>query len=139
MQVKPENIAIEITETLFASNYQKINSILDELKSYGIKVFIDDFGTGYSSLARGRELNADCLKIDKFFIDKLLTVDENEAITGDIVSMAHKLGFFVIAEGVEYEKQRVYLKNFGCDKMQGYLISRPLNEDAAIMLLKNRR
>lgn len=139
MQVNPENIAIEITESLFASNHQKINSTLDELKSYGIKVFIDDFGTGYSSLARGRELNADCLKIDKFFIDKLLLVDEEEAITGDIISMAHKLGFFVIAEGVEHEKQRTYLEHFGCDKMQGYLISRPLNEKSAIRLLEDRR
>ena len=68
---------------------------------------------------------------------KLLTLKDEEAITGDIISMAHKLGHFVIAEGIEHEKQRQYLKNKGCDKIQGYLISEPLDENAAIKLLKN--
>jgi sensor c-di-GMP phosphodiesterase-like protein len=101
----------------------------------GIKVSIDDFGTGYSSLARERELNVSCLKIDKYFIDKLLTLDPKEAITGDIVSMAHKLGHFVVAEGVEFEKQKQYLIEHNCDFMQGYLFSKPLAPEAAIELL----
>ncbi len=138
MQVNPFNIILEITESIFASNYQEINRILSELKNLGIKIALDDFGTGYSSLAVERELNINCLKIDKYFIDRLLTLKDEEAITGDIISMAHKLGHFVIAEGIEHEKQRQYLKNNGCDKIQGYLISKPLYEDEAIEFLKKQ-
>ncbi len=138
MKVNPENIGIEITESVFADNYQETNRILGELKDSGIYVAIDDFGTGYSSLARERELNVSCIKIDKYFIDKLESLTDEEDITGDIISMAHKLGHCVVAEGVEFEKQRQYLKKFGCDKIQGYLISKPLDEKAAIEILRNQ-
>jgi EAL domain-containing protein (putative c-di-GMP-specific phosphodiesterase class I) len=135
-QVNPANIGLEITETVFASNYQEINSILGELKNLGVKISIDDFGTGYSSLARERELNINCIKLDKYFINKLLLIKEEEAITGDIIAMAHKLGHSVIAEGVEHERQRQYLLKYGCDRIQGYLISKPLSESAALDLLR---
>ncbi|MHC1787859.1 MAG: EAL domain-containing protein [Christensenellales bacterium] len=75
MRVPPENVGIEITESVFASNYQEINSILADLKRAGLCIMIDDFGTGYSSLAREHELNVNCLKIDKHFIDGLLSTD----------------------------------------------------------------
>ena len=139
MQISPANIGLEITESMFADNYQRINHTLGELENYGIHVAIDDFGTGYSSLARERELNVSCLKIDKYFIDKLVSLKDEEAITGDIISMAHKLGHCVVAEGVEYEKQRQYLLDNGCDKIQGYLISKPLDEEAAIELLRSKQ
>lgn len=138
MQVSPTKIHIEITESVFASDYNQINSILDELRDHGLQVFIDDFGTGYSSLARERELNVDCLKIDKSFIDKIMVTQYDKEITGDIIAMAHKCGHFVIAEGVEYEQQRQYLLNNLCDKIQGYLISKPLDEEAAIEMLRKR-
>lgn len=136
LQVNPSNICLEITESIFASNYQEINRILGKLKSCGIKIAIDDFGTEYSSLARERELNVNCLKIDKSFIDKLLYLNEEEAITSDIISMAHKLGHCVIAEGIEHEVQKQYLENNGCDKIQGYLIGKPMYEKEAIELLR---
>jgi len=136
MQANPANICLEITESIFTSNYQEVNRILGELKSLGLRIAIDDFGTGYSSLARERELNINCLKIDKYFIDKLLLIKPEDAITGDIISMAHKLGHYVVAEGVEDERQAEYLARFGCDKIQGYLVGKPLNEDAAIELLR---
>ncbi len=136
MHINPKNIILEITESTFATNYYEINKILAELKALGIEIAIDDFGSGYSSLARERELNVNCLKIDKYFIDKLVWLKDDEAITGDIISMAHKLGHYVIAEGVEHERQRQYLMNYGCDKIQGYLISRSLDEDSAIELLR---
>lgn len=138
MQVNSNNIEIEITESIFSSNYDGVNSLLSELKSVGIRISIDDFGTEYSSLARERELNVNCLKIDKFFIDKLLTLNEDEAIVGDIISMAHKMGHYVIAEGVEEEGQLKYLKEHDCDKVQGYLIAKPLGADAGILFLQNR-
>lgn len=132
----PSNLNIEITESVFLNNYQDINVKLEKIKELGIKVSIDDFGTDYSSLARVRELNISCLKIDKYFIDKLLILDPQEAITGDIISMAHKLGHFVVAEGVEFEKQKQYLIEHNCDYMQGYLFSKPLSQEAAIELLR---
>ena len=133
--VTPHLVSFEITESIFSSNYQEVNKILGQLKDLGFHIALDDFGTGYSSFARERELNINCLKIDKYFIDKLMYLEEHEAITGDIISMVHRLGHCVVAEGVEHEKQRDYLKKHGCDKIQGYLISKPVDEETAIELL----
>ena len=136
MQVNLRNISIEITESVFASDYEYINNIIEVLRDAGMHISIDDFGTGYSSLSRVKELKVDSLKIDKSFIDNLLDPDQNKAITGDIISMAHKLGHSTIAEGVEYEEQKEYLKKHGCDKIQGYLMSKPLDEKDAIEFLQ---
>jgi PAS domain S-box-containing protein len=136
MQVDPTKIELEITETVFASNYQEINRIVGVLQSHGIRIIIDDFGTGYSSLARQSELNADCLKIDRYFIEKLLWLHNDKAITSDIIGIGHKLGHDVVAEGVEQYEQLQYLSAHQCDKMQGYLLSTPLDADQAIRFLK---
>ncbi len=135
MEVPPERIGLELTESIFSSNYEEINKIIGRLRESGIHIAIDDFGTGYSSFARERELNIDCLKIDKHFIDKLLEIHPEEAMTSDIISMAHKMGHCTIAEGVEYETQKQYLLANGCDKIQGYLIGKPSDEEEAIKLL----
>jgi len=135
-RVSPENICLEITETVFASNYEEINRTLGKLKDNGIHIAIDDFGTGYSSLAREQELNVNCLKIDKSFVDGLMHLRAEDTITCDIISMAHKLGHYVTAEGVEHEEQRQYLLSCGCDEIQGYLVARPLDKEAAIEFLK---
>ncbi len=132
MQVDPEHIIIELTESAFSSNFAEINRILGQLRDQGIKSCIDDFGTGYSSLSRERELSVNCLKIDKSFIDKVMLIRSEETITSDIISMGHKLGHSVVAEGVEHEEQLAYLRSHGCDKVQGYLISKPLDEQAAL-------
>jgi PAS domain S-box-containing protein len=129
--VNPANIMIEITESIFAINFQEVNTLLRSLKHLGIRIALDDFGTGYSSYARERDMNIDCLKIDKSFIDPLMIMSEEEAITGDIISMAHRLGHMVVAEGVEFEAQRTYLEQHGCDYLQGYLISKPVDEETA--------
>ncbi len=135
-QVNPFNIKIELTETVFSDHYNKINTVFYELKNMGIKIALDDFGTGHSSLARERELNIDYMKIDKYFIDKLLNDNKEAEITGDIISMAHKLGQYVIAEGVEYEEQKYYLAGHDCDFIQGYLYGRPLLPDGAMNILQ---
>jgi PAS domain S-box-containing protein len=137
MQVNQKNIGIEITESVFASDYDIVNNNLEELREAGLYIAIDDFGTGYSSLSREHEIKADCMKIDKYFVDKLLSTDLNKAITGDIISMAHKLGHYTIAEGVEHKVQLQHLKELGCDKIQGYLVSKPLDEKDALEFLKN--
>ena len=135
MQINPNNLSLEITESILAQDYTEINRILGEIKETGINIAIDDFGTGYSSLARERELNVNCLKIDKAFIDKLMYLNPEDAITGDIISMAHRLGHYVIAEGVEHEEQMLYLADHECDRIQGFLISKPQDGDRAIELL----
>ena len=136
MLINPSDIELEVTESVFATSYQEINQILGELRSVGIRIAIDDFGTEYSSLSRERDLNVDCMKIDRSFINRLMQLQDHEAITADIISMAHKLGQFVIAEGVEFERQLQYLRKYGCDKVQGYLISKPLDVEKAIDLLQ---
>jgi len=138
MRVDPNNICIEITESVIASDFDFINKIIEKLRDVGLHIAIDDFGTGYSSLARERGLKADCMKIDKYFVDQLLCTDQHNVITGDIISMAHKLGHFTIAEGVEHEIQLQYLKENSCDRIQGFLISKPLDEQAALEFLEKQ-
>jgi len=136
--VKPSSIILEITETAVAPNYSDVNAILRELKEFGYHIALDDFGTGYSSLSLERQLHIDCIKIDKLFIDRLEVLTNEEAITGDIVSMAHKLGHCVIAEGVESTKQLHYLEDVGCDMAQGFLFSKAVAENEAIQILIER-
>jgi EAL domain-containing protein (putative c-di-GMP-specific phosphodiesterase class I) len=127
MQVNPYNVCIEITESVFATDFDNINRLLGKLQGAGLNIIIDDFGTGYSSLSREGRLKVDCMKIDKYFIDNLMQIDLNKAITGDIISMAHKMGHWTIAEGVEHYIQLKYLEEHNCDRVQGYLISKPLD------------
>lgn len=136
MQVDPRNIVLEITESEFASSNNDINLVINDLREMGIRIAIDDFGTGYSSLSRLRELQVDYLKIDKSFIDKIIELSPEDAITGDIITMSHRLGHCVVAEGVEYHQQLDYLRSRCCDKLQGYLVSKPLDEKAALAFLK---
>jgi len=136
MRINPKIIGIEITESVFASDHDSINNIIEKLRDAGLHIAIDDFGTGQSSLSREKGLNVDCMKIDKYFIDKLLNTDPKKAITGDIISIAHRLGHSIIAEGVEHEIQLQYLKEHNCDMIQGYLISKPLDEEMALDFLK---
>lgn len=139
MKVNPANIGLEITESIFSTDYRQINSIIKELRDIGIQIAIDDFGTGYSSLAREKELNVNCLKIDRVFIDRLSTTDPKRSITRDIIAMAHRMGHVVIAEGVEDETQMRYLIEYDCDKVQGYYVGRPMDESTALEFLKNNK
>ncbi len=135
----PRKLTIELTESVFSDNYIDINSKLSIIRGWGIKIYIDDFGTGYSSLAKATELSVDGLKVDKCFIDKMMSTNPEESIAGDIISLAHKLGQCVVAEGVEHPEQKKYLLEHHCDRMQGYLFSEPLSEEAALtLLLKNQ-
>ncbi len=136
--IDPSSVELEITESVFASDFQAMNRILAVLRERGLSIAIDDFGTGYSSFARENELNVSCLKIDKYFIDKIMKLSEQESVTGDIISIGHKLGHTVTAEGVEHEKQLRYLRTHGCDKVQGFLISKPLSEEDALLFLREK-
>lgn len=134
--LETRNLELEITETILLENYAMINDVLQKLRNMGIEVSMDDFGTGFSSLASIGELNIDIVKIDRHFIKKIIKGTEKNLITNDIISMAHKLGLEVIAEGVESGIQREYLMRNGCDIMQGYYFSRPLSEQKAVDMLR---
>lgn len=125
-RINPQNVELEITESIILKDFFEINKILNELRKVGITIAVDDFGTGYSSLSRLNQINIDTVKIDKSFIDRIDYVESNKLITGDIISLAHKLGLNVVAEGVETKTQQKYLIDNNCDLIQGYLYSKPL-------------
>jgi EAL domain-containing protein (putative c-di-GMP-specific phosphodiesterase class I) len=111
--------------------------VLRELKRTGVSLAIDDFGTGYSSLVYLKRLPIDTLKIDKEFIGDLTTDPDDEAITATIITMAHSLGLNVVAEGVELPEQLYYLREQGCDEIQGYWLSVPLEQHRCLAFLRD--
>ena len=135
-EINSKNLGMELTESIIMDDFDMINEKLYKLKEIGIQLSIDDFGTGYSSLARESELHISGLKIDKYFIDKILEQKPDRVIASDIISMAHKLGHLVVAEGVETKEQYQYLIDNNCDFIQGYYFSKPLDEEDAVKKLK---
>ena len=133
--IDQSNLELEITESVMLQKFALINEKLKKLQQNGIDIAIDDFGTGYSSLYRFDELSINTLKIDKSFIDKIAVKKPEKIITGDIISIAHKYGIDIVAEGVESPAQKEYLVKNDCDRIQGFLISKPLSEEEAIRLL----
>jgi len=132
-----KSLEFEITESVLLEHHNQINDILEEIKRLGISVSMDDFGTGFSSLSSIGELHIDTVKIDRFFINRISHLPDKDLITSDIISMAHKIGLQVVAEGVEDERQKTYLEHYGCDIIQGYLVSRPLPELKALSFLED--
>ncbi|MBS0002562.1 MAG: EAL domain-containing protein, partial [Thioalkalivibrio sp.] len=126
IQMPGEAVVVEITEGVLLRAAVNINEKLLRLRDAGIQVAIDDFGTGYSSLAYLKRFDIDYLKIDRTFVSSLETDSSDRAVSEAIVVMAHKLGFKVIAEGVETEGQQRILTEMGCDYGQGYLFSPPI-------------
>lgn len=122
----PANLLeLEITESLMMENEDVTIGLLWEFKKCGIKISIDDFGTGYSSLAYLKQLPIDVLKIDRSFVKNLPENKEDGALTSTIISMAECLSLGVVAEGVETAEQYLFMRERGCQMIQGYLISRP--------------
>lgn len=126
-QVEPSLLELEITESILIDDFDMVSEKLKILKDYGIKVSLDDFGTGFSSLSYLKKLPIDTLKIDKSFIDTVLSDSTTRVITESIINMVKALGFESIAEGVEEEQQYKYLHAIGCDTIQGYLLGKPQN------------
>ncbi len=125
-QVCPQEVELEITESVLIEDFEEITAKLRVLRDYGIRVSLDDFGTGFSSLTYLKKLPIDTLKIDKSFIDTVLSDSATRVITESIISMVKTLGLETIAEGVEQEQQYKYLHAIGCDIIQGYYFGRPL-------------
>lgn len=124
--VEPHWLEVELTEGSLMENTQHTIASLQRLHTMGVKISIDDFGTGYSSLAYLRRFPIDTLKIDIAFIREVTSNPQDAAITRTIIELAHSLNLRVVAEGVETQAQLAFLKDAGCDQIQGYLFSRPL-------------
>ncbi|GAB3730788.1 hypothetical protein GCM10028794_06460 [Silanimonas algicola] len=136
--VPPDRIELEVTESMVMQNAEQTLAVLHQLREVGVRVAIDDFGTGYSSLIYLKRLPIDTLKIDKAFIGDLTDDPDDKAITATIITMAHSLGLHVVAEGVETAAQLGYLRGQGCDEVQGYWLSRPLETPQAFAFIRER-
>jgi diguanylate cyclase (GGDEF)-like protein len=125
-RLQPRYLEVELTESAVMSDPEQSIAILEHLSAMGVLVSVDDFGTGYSSMSYLRRFPIDKLKIDRVFIDEIVSRPEDASIVRAIVSLAHSLRLKVVAEGVETPAQLEFLKTAGCDEYQGYHFSRPL-------------
>jgi len=131
-------LEIELTESTFASNYDRSFSVLKQIKELGVRVTLDDFGTGYSSLHCLRDIPLSCLKIDRSFVSDINKDESANKLITAIVSIAHELGLEVVAEGVEKKYQADYLISLGCEYLQGYYFCRPIPQNEVVDVLQKQ-
>jgi len=136
--INPSRLTIEITENAVLQDIEEVANTIRELSSIGVRFSIDDFGSGYSALASLKKLPLHELKIDRIFISEM-RIDPPDQFISTIIAMAHNMGLYVIAEGVETEAQRHALALLGCHGYQGYLISKPMPVRDFERWLKTRR
>jgi diguanylate cyclase (GGDEF)-like protein len=126
---EPTRLELELTETSIMDNAQSAVAVLQQLRDRGLRVAIDDFGTGYSSLSYLKQLPIDTVKLDRSFVSEATTDPNDAALVMAIITLAHNLQLRVIAEGVETEEQRTFLRLLRCDEGQGYLFGKPMPAD----------
>jgi diguanylate cyclase (GGDEF)-like protein/PAS domain S-box-containing protein len=122
----PNNLKIELSESMFGENVEDVIARMNKLKSHGVRFSLEDFGTGYSSMTYLKRLPLDQIKIDRTFVSEILKDPISGAVAQAIISFGKAMGLSVIAEGVETEEQRAFLAKLGCHSFQGYLFSHPL-------------
>ncbi|MFP5247408.1 MAG: putative bifunctional diguanylate cyclase/phosphodiesterase, partial [Thermoanaerobaculia bacterium] len=127
--LEPQDIELEITESAALQNLEWTLSVLDQLRTLGVKIAVDDFGTGQSSLVYLKRLPLTSLKIDREFLRDVQREASDAAIFRSIVELGHSLGLYVVAEGIETDADRRLVEEQECDGMQGYLFSKPLAAD----------
>jgi diguanylate cyclase (GGDEF)-like protein/PAS domain S-box-containing protein len=125
-RIDPALIELEITESQLMEDPEHAIRAMRSLREAGIRIAIDDFGTGYSSLAYLTRFPVKALKIDRSFVADVFSDHADAAIVRTIIEMAHQLGFTVVAEGVETDRQAAFLRQFGCEQAQGYLFAKPM-------------
>ncbi|RCJ21696.1 hypothetical protein A6S26_23275 [Nostoc sp. ATCC 43529] len=131
-----DSLVLDITESVIVENGDRINTALSQLREMGVQLSIDDFGTGYSSLGRLYNFPISLLKIDRSFISSINTNSRDLEIIEILVTLAHKLGVDVVAEGIEIQEQLVLLRKLNCEYGQGHFFSVPLNSSAAEALIQ---
>ncbi|MEE8059070.1 MAG: EAL domain-containing protein [Pseudomonadales bacterium] len=136
-RIEPHWLEIEVTESILLNDMASSIDILSYLRDIGIRIALDDFGTGYSSLSYLQQLPIDTLKIDQSFIRELPNDKKSTIIIKALLSMAKGLGLTVVAEGVETAEQYEFLRNEGCDLIQGYFVSRPISSEEFTDLLQH--
>ncbi|MEE9551417.1 MAG: EAL domain-containing protein, partial [Gammaproteobacteria bacterium] len=124
--VQPENLVIEITETILMTEAERSLQILNELSEIGLKLSLDDFGTGYSSLAYLKQFPISVIKIDRSFVQDLHTDSSDMAICEAIIAIARQLKLKVVAEGVETQDQFEFMRERSCHSIQGYFFGKPV-------------
>ncbi|MBP5281399.1 MAG: bifunctional diguanylate cyclase/phosphodiesterase [Lachnospiraceae bacterium] len=130
-------IELEVTESILIEDFEPVRAKMKQLQDKGVRISLDDFGTGFSSLSYLKKLPINTLKIDKSFIDTVLSDSATRIITESIVNMVKSLGFESVAEGVEQEQQYKYLHAIGCDVIQGFYLGKPLPVEAVDQLLRS--
>ena len=133
--LRAEHLTIELTENILMERLEAAMDMLNQVHDLGVRLSVDDFGTGYSSLAHLSTLPIDSLKIDRSFVVNLTAGSKESSVIRAIVLLGHSLGKKVVAEGIETMEQLDLLRELGCDVAQGYLLSRPLLEDAVAAFL----
>ena len=136
-EIKPQQLKLEVTETLMLENFDQSKKVLNNLRNLGATIAIDDFGTGYSRLSYLHQLPLDTLKIDRAFINKIEKNKKSLQIVEAIMNLSNTLDINVVAEGIETEKQMSILTNLGCDFCQGFHISKPLTSIQTLDFIKN--
>jgi EAL domain-containing protein (putative c-di-GMP-specific phosphodiesterase class I) len=122
----PRLLEIEITEGVALRDVDHCAEVLEQLRRLGLTISVDDFGTGYSSLSFLRRLSVDRVKLDRSFVQDITHNAGDAAIATAVIAMSHGLKLNVVAEGVETDEQLGFLRQHGCDAMQGYLFSPPV-------------
>ncbi|TQJ94692.1 EAL domain-containing protein [Achromobacter sp. SLBN-14] len=135
--LKPQSIEIEITESVLLDDAERAIDTLRHIRDLGVKISIDDFGTGYSSLNYLKNLPIDKVKIDRSFVQEVISDRHDASIAKAIISMAHHLDLKVVAEGVEIEAQYAFLRRNHCDYFQGYLFAHPMPYEALTRYLRD--
>jgi EAL domain-containing protein (putative c-di-GMP-specific phosphodiesterase class I) len=138
-ELDPSALELEITESVAMTDAETTIAIMRDLGTDGVTLSVDDFGTGYSSLGYLRRFPLDSIKIDRSFVTDLATEPDDATIVRTVIAMAHALDLEVVAEGVETEEQLAFLREQGCDRVQGFYYSQALPRDELVAYIEARQ
>jgi len=131
-RMNPTMLNVEITESATMDDPEMTMEILAQMRALHLHLYIDDFGTGHSNLGQLRRLPIDAVKIDKSFINDVLTNNDDAEIVTAIINLAHALKIRVVSEGIETKAQLAFLRELGCDEIQGFLVSKPVSHSQVV-------
>ena len=137
-ELSPKYINLEITESTMLTRKENVLDKIKQLRAMGVKISLDDFGTGYASIRNLKDIKPDTLKIDQSFIRELPSDQDSAEIVTSMIELAKRLGMNVVAEGVETVEQHAFLSDLQCDRIQGYIFSRPVSEENFGKLLEGQ-